>query len=433
MSDALNKPGSPGPISGSSAPLAGIAGRQRRAELGQRSMLASLAFALLALLALLATIVNGAFGDVIIRQLTDPASLADRPLELLSRDELVAILFEKSAEGNIDGLTSGVLRRFDSEKPFAERAQEDVLALVYQRVVKQDTVDSFTLGETLFERARIEAEVRELNERRSASEGVAKAVFRSWLTPDFLTRTMNSIPDLAGARTAILGSLAMIALTMLIAVPVGVGAAIYLEEYAGKNRLNQIIQTNINNLAGVPSIIYGMLGLLIFVRALEAFTSGSVFGVEGNNGRTLLSASLTMALLVLPILIINAQEAIRAVPNTLRQASLGVGATQWETIRDHVVPYSLPGILTGTILALSRAMGETAPLIVVGASTFIVTDPSGPFSKFTALPILIYNWTAQPGEQYRNIAAAAIIVLLILLITLNFTAILLRNRYARRA
>jgi phosphate transport system permease protein len=243
---------------------------------------------------------------------------------------------------------------------------------------------------------------------------------------------MNSVPDFSGARTAILGSLAMIAVTMLVAVPIGVGAAIYLEEYAGKDRFSQIIQTNINNLAGVPSILYGMLGLMIFVRGLEALTSGAAFGVTGSNGRTLLSASLTMALLVLPILIINAQEAIRAVPNSLRQAAYGVGATKWETIRDHVLPSSMPGILTGTILALSRAMGETAPLIVVGASTFIVTDPSGPFSKFTALPILIYNWTAQPGEQYRNIAAAAIIVLLVLLISLNALAILLRNRYSGR-
>ena len=193
-----------------------------------------------------------------------------------------------------------------------------------------------------------------------------------------------------------------------------------------------IIKTNLNNLAGVPSILYGMLGLMIFVRGLEALTSGAAFGITGGNGRTLLSASLTMALLVLPILIINAQEAIRAVPNSLRQAAYGVGATKWETIRDHVLPSSMPGILTGTILALSRAMGETAPLIVVGASTFIVTDPNGPFSKFTALPILIYNWTAQPGEQYRNIAAAAIIVLLVLLISLNAVAIVLRNRYSGR-
>jgi phosphate transport system permease protein len=212
-----------------------------------------------------------------------------------------------------------------------------------------------------------------------------------------------------------------------------VGAAIYLEEYADpNNRINQLIETNINNLAGVPSIIYGMLGLTIFVRALEPITSGAVFGIPGNNGRTILSAALTMALLVLPLIIINAREAIRSVPSSLRQASYGLGATKWETIRDHVLPNSIPGILTGTILSLSRAIGETAPLIVVGASTFIVTDPTGPFSKFTALPIQIYDWTQRPIEQFRNIASAAIIVLLIVLIALNLSAVLLRNRYSKQ-
>jgi len=409
-----------------------IAPRKRAAALGQRAMLASLVVAIVALIALLATIANGAFGDVIVRQLNDPAALATRPLESLSVAELVDILYVKAGEGSIDDLTPGVIRRLESEQPLDSRTQQDVLAIVQQRVVKQETLDSFSLIESVFERGRIEAEVQDLNLRTRPGEGTARAVFRSWLTPQFLVRTMNSVPDFSGARTAILGSLAMIALTMLVAVPIGVGAAIYLEEYAGKGRLSQLIQTNINNLAGVPSILYGMLGLMIFVRGLEALTSGAAFGITGGNGRTLLSASLTMALLVLPILIINAQEAIRAVPNSLRQAAYGVGATKWETIRDHVLPSSLPGILTGTILALSRAMGETAPLIVVGASTFIVTDPSGPFSKFTALPILIYNWTAQPGEQYRNIAAAAIIVLLVLLISLNAVAIVLRNRYSGR-
>ena len=409
-----------------------LAPRKRAAAFGQRAMLASLAVALVALIALLATIANGAFGYVIVRQLNDPASLATRPLEDLSVAELVDILYVKAGEGSIDDLTPGVIRRLESEQPLDSRAQQDVLAIVQQRVVKQETLESFTLLESVFERGRIDVEVNDLNLRTRPGEGAARAVFRSWLTPQFLARTMNSVPEASGARTAILGSLAMIALTMLVAVPIGVGAAIYLEEYAGKGRLSQLIQTNINNLAGVPSILYGMLGLMIFVRGLEALTSGAAFGITGGNGRTLLSASLTMALLVLPILIINAQEAIRAVPNSLRQAAYGVGATKWETIRDHVLPSSMPGILTGTILALSRAMGETAPLIVVGASTFIVTDPSGPFSKFTALPILIYNWTAQPGEQYRNIAAAAIIVLLVLLISLNAIAIVLRNRYGRR-
>jgi phosphate transport system permease protein len=197
-----------------------------------------------------------------------------------------------------------------------------------------------------------------------------------------------------------------------------------------------MIQTNINNLAGVPSIIYGILGLAIFVRVLEPLTSGSAFGAIQDtttaNGRTILSAGLTLGLLILPLIIINAQEAIRAVPSSLRQASYGLGATKWQTIWYHVLPNALPGILTGTILAMSRAIGETAPLVVVGASTFITVDPSGPFSKFTTLPIQIYQWTSRPQDQFRNIAAAAIVVLLLLLLTLNATAVLLRNRYSRR-
>jgi phosphate transport system permease protein len=227
----------------------------------------------------------------------------------------------------------------------------------------------------------------------------------------------------------------VVAITILFSFPIGVGAAIYLEEYAHKERLlNRLIQTNINNLAGVPSIIYGMLGLAIFVRILELFTSGAFLGIGDQstaNGRTIISAGLTLGLLILPLIIINGQEAIRAVPNSLRQAGFGLGATHWQVIWHHVLPSAMPGVLTGTILAVSRAIGETAPLVVVGASTFIALDPSGPFSKFTVLPIQIYQWTSRPQDEFRNLAAAAILVLLILLLSLNASAVLLRNRFDR--
>jgi phosphate transport system permease protein len=256
------------------------------------------------------------------------------------------------------------------------------------------------------------------------------------LDAEFAVKPQSSDPLRAGVRTAILGSLWTIAITILFAFPVGVSAAIYLEEYAGYTFINRIIQTNIHNLAGVPSIIYGILGLAIFVRVLEPLTSGALFGVLEDpttaNGRTILSAGLTLGLLILPLIIINAQEAIRAVPNSLRQASFGLGASKWQTVWSHVLPNALPGILTGTILSVSRAIGETAPLVVVGASTFITIDPSGPFSKFTTLPIQIFQWTARPQAEFRNIAAAAIIILLILLLTLNASAVLLRNRYSQR-
>jgi phosphate transport system permease protein len=243
---------------------------------------------------------------------------------------------------------------------------------------------------------------------------------------------MSSKAEFAGVRTAILGSLWLVGIAILFALPIGTGAAIYLQEYAPKNFLTSIIQTNINNLSGVPSIVYGMLGLAVFVRVMEPLTSGSVFGVTDANGRTVLSAGLTMGILVLPLIIINAQEAIKAVPDSLRQAAYGVGATRWQTVWHHVLPNALPGILTGTILSISRALGETAPLIVVGASTFISMDPDSPFSKFTALPIQIYQWTTRAQSEFHAIAAGAIVVLLILLLTLNATAILLRNRFQRR-
>lgn len=236
-------------------------------------------------------------------------------------------------------------------------------------------------------------------------------------------------------RTAILGSLWTIAITILFAFPLGIGAAIYLEEYALDTFINRLIQTNINNLAGVPSIIYGMLGLVIFVRTLEPLTSGTLLGLTDPttaNGRTILAAGLTLGLLVLPLIIINAQEAIRAVPGSLRQASFGLGATKWQTIWHHVLPGALPGMLTGAILAVSRAIGETAPLVVIGASTFIAFDPTGPFSKFTTLPIQIYQRTSRPQDEFRNIAAAAILVLLTLLLALNASAVLLRNHFSRR-
>jgi phosphate transport system permease protein len=251
----------------------------------------------------------------------------------------------------------------------------------------------------------------------------------------FLLRPQASVPEKAGVRTAVLGSLWMILIVVAVAFPLGVGAAIYLEEYARENAFTRILQVNIYNLAGVPSIIYGILGLAVFVRLLEGLTSGSSFGVGDPttaNGRTILSAGLTLALLVLPLIIINSQEAIRAVPQSLRYSSYAVGATKWQTIWHHVLPGSFDRILTGTILAVSRAIGETAPLVVVGASTFVALDPSSIFSKFTTLPIQIYQWTARPQAEFRNVAAAAIIVLLVLLLAMNTAAILLRDRISRK-
>jgi phosphate transport system permease protein len=303
---------------------------------------------------------------------------------------------------------------------------------VNERVVVPDVVETWELVPSLTDGNAIRAEI--LSPEYQAEFPGAQPEFRAWLSWQFVVSPQSDVPELAGVRTAILGSLWLMAITVIFALPVGVAAAIYLEEFAKPTRLNRLIQTNINNLAGVPSIIYGMLGLAILVRSLEPITSGALFlsgAAVSENGRTILAAGLTLGLLILPVVIISSQEALRAVPNSLRAAGLALGATRWQTIRKHILPVAMPGIMTGSILALARALGETAPLVVVGASTFITQDPTGPFSKFTALPIQIYQWTARPQAEFQNIAAAAILVLLILLLTLMAAAVILRNRYSR--
>ena len=396
--------------------------RHRSARAWQLVFLASTIVGIVVLTALLFNIVNGAFGLAAVEVKRDPAALAVEgvPIEDQSKDQLVQVLQEN--------LKPAVFQRMETEKPFAQRSRKEVYDLVVERVVEPQVVQTWPLFDSLVHRGEVLAEI----EREYPG---AQAQFLSWIDSKFLVTPQSSEPERAGVRTAILGSLLTILITIAVAFPVGVCAAIYLEEYARDNWVNRLIRTNINNLAGVPSIIYGMLGLAVFVRALEPLTSGTVFGLADPttaNGRTILAAGLTLALLILPVVIINAQEALRTVPASLREASFGLGATKWQTVWAHVLPYALPGILTGTILAMSRAIGETAPLVVIGASTFINKDPTGPFSKFTTLPVQIYQWTSRPQAEFRSIAAAAILVLLVLLLALNSAAILLRNRYSRR-
>ena len=401
------------------------ADQQRRHRLGHAWLVffqAATVVGIIALMALLLNIINSSFGfvlleDTVSRESLSPSGVA---LEDLSRDDLVTIFN--------DNVSTGLFTRYEREKPFQQRTQADVYALVIDFVVEPEIKEQWSLVDSLLNRDEIQAIA--INEHPQGH-----LEFRNWLDWDFVRSPQSSFVELAGVRTAIFGSLWTIAIAILFAFPVGVGAAIYLEEYAEDTFISRIVQTNINNLAGVPSIIYGILGLAIFVRALEPLTSGSFFGVADPltaNGRTILSAGLTLGLLVLPLIIINAQEAIKAVPNSLRRASSGLGATRWQTIWHHVLPGALPGILTGTILAISRAIGETAPMVVIGASTFIQVDPSGPFSKFTTLPIQIFQWTARPQDVFRNLAAAASLTLLIMLLTMNASAIFLRNRYGKK-
>ncbi|HLR68913.1 phosphate ABC transporter permease PstA [Virgibacillus alimentarius] len=242
-----------------------------------------------------------------------------------------------------------------------------------------------------------------------------------WINMDFITGKLSTQADKAGIMGAILGTFWLMVVVAPVTMFLGVGTAIYLELYAKKGRLQAIIQTNISNLAGVPSIVYGILGLTIFVRAMEL-------------GNIVLAGGLTMSLLVLPIVVVASQEAIRSVPQHLSEASYGMGATKWQTIKNIILPAALPGILTGAILSLSRAIGETAPLVVIGIPALLIPFPGGITDRFTVLPMQIYYWTLDSSltAEYANLAAATIIVLLFVLLILNSAAVIIRNKFQKR-
>lgn len=536
------------------------------------------------LIVLILHVLNSAFGLTVVIDTVEPSTLAERPLEELSEEELNAILVEQlgnrvrvlirdrysvvpadqftilpladtlgnvqypegTAELTISELTPEQFKEFLN----LNLSQEDAFDLVITEVVKPRVVGTWTFLDSIFNRAAIEQEAAE-----SESMQGGRLEFKAWVSLDFVTSSVSSSATTAGLRTALFGSFLIIIITATSALIVGVAAAVYLEEYAADNWLNNVIEINIRNLAAIPSIIYGMLGLAVLAQAFAIFTGGYMFGVNvppqaadqivsyvnttfglpalsnaerdeirdqaaaarrvslddfvvvivehirveelsagekealarkfldyrlpslasltsfstpsteqtradivrilgpnklssaqldslaenlrlygtfNINGRTVLSAGLTLALLILPVIIVNAQEALRAVPSSIREASYGLGATRWQTTSRQVLPAALPGIMTGVILAVSRAIGETAPLLVVGASTFIGIDPNGPFSKFTVVPIQIYQWTARPGDDFRAVAAAAIIVLLMVMLMMNALAIFIRQRYTIR-
>ncbi|MDW8172053.1 MAG: ABC transporter permease subunit [Anaerolineae bacterium] len=533
------------------------------------------------LIILILHVANSSIGLVVVRNTVEPSSLSERPLQELSAEELARILVEQmgnrirvlirdrysvvpndqfpitpigDALGDtpIPEDTEGFLINELSREQFQQllllnMSQGDLLDALETEIIRPVVAKTWNFLDSILRRDQIEAEAAE-------KYPGDRLQFRSWISWDFISSSVSSSATTAGLRTALLGSFLIISITATTALIVGVSAAIYLQEYAKDNWFNRLIEINIRNLAAIPSIIYGMLGLAVFAQALAVFTGGYLFGVNlptqaadqivsyvqtafdqpalnsaereavreaaaqarGNpdifvqiivdhittdkisegqkealarlfltyrvpslstfttfstpsieqaradiervigkdlldeshmaglaenlrvygtfniNGRTVLSAGFTLALLILPIVIVNAQEAILAVPSSIREASYGLGATKWQTVSRQVLPAALPGIMTGVILAVSRAIGETAPLLVVGASTFIGIDPNGPFSKFTVVPIQIYQWTARPGEDFRAVAAAAIIVLLAVMLLLNGLAIFIRQRFSRR-
>jgi len=239
------------------------------------------------------------------------------------------------------------------------------------------------------------------------------------LKPEFLTNFPSRRAEKAGVASALVGSIYLLLLTAVFSLPFGIGAALYLEEYSERNWWSRFVEVNIANLAGVPSIIYGILGLQVFVRVLKL-------------DRSLLAGALTLSLLILPVIIIASREAIRRVPPLLREAAFALGASRWEVVRDHVLPNALPGMMTGCILAFSRAIGETAPLITIGALTYVAFLPDSLFSPFTALPIQSYNWLSRPQTAFHENAAAAILVLLTILLAMNLIAVFIRAKFERR-
>lgn len=397
--------------------------RHRTGRIMASLFLASTIFAIIALITLLFSVIDQTAGYAFLEYSVSEEDILPyddegnmRSRESLGDEELIAVIGENISQRR--------LRALEAETPLSELSRKKIEKLYMEEVLDPRAVRTWSLSESVMNRQGVLDWVEE-----NAEDG--HLIFRFWLSSDFLSASQSSNALFAGVRSAIFGSLMTIVLTIVIAFPLSIGCAIYLEEYARDTRVNRFIKTNIYNLAGVPSIIYGMLGLGIFVRFLSPLTSGAVFGkAEGaGDGRTILSASLTLALLILPTLIINAQEAIRAVPRSLRESGFALGATKIQVILHHVLPASMDRILTGTVLAVSRGIGETAPLVLVGASTFLTQDPTGVFSRFTTLPIQIYQWTARPQAEFRNIAAAAILVLMILLLSLNTAAILMRNKY----
>lgn len=239
------------------------------------------------------------------------------------------------------------------------------------------------------------------------------------LSGEFLNRLDSRLPTRAGIKPALVGTVWLMGLVALISFPVGVGAAVYLEEFAPRNRFTTFIEVNVANLAGVPSIVYGLLGLAVFVRLMGL-------------GRSVLAGALTLVLLILPIIIVSAREALRGVPDSIRQGSLAVGATQWQTVWGQTLPAALPGVMTGVILGLSRAIGETAPLITLGALTYVNFVPNDPLDRFTAIPIQLFSWVSRPQSEFQQTAAAGIILLLTVLLLMNAVAIYLRNRFERK-
>lgn len=322
---------------------------------------------------------------------------------------------ELQALGNDEAAVAAVLGDPEQRRLFAARNRVELMFSIDGRPWRwmvSNSRDDRVLDVPLFEGFSREAELI------AGLEPGQMLLLNPWLDLSFFAKNASRTPTMAGLAAALLGSLWVIGLVIVIAVPVAIGTAIYLEEYAPDSRLTRLIEVNLNNLAGVPSIVYGILGLSVFVRGMQL-------------GTVVLAAALTLSLLVVPVIVVAAREAIKAVPDTLRQAAYGLGATRWQVVSSTVLPNSISGITTGVILAVARAVGETAPLLLVGAAVFVPRLPSGPLSNYTVLPIQIYGWVGENDVEFAHVASAAIVVLLGVLAVLYAVAFWIRRRFRR--
>lgn len=360
-------------------------------------------------------IANDAAGFVLVAYLRQPP--ANRA-ELTVADRVALLEAEASP---------GVLRRLESEEPLGDRTSDELDALLDQFVFQSTVVQTWSIVDSVFRRDEIEA--------IAAQVPGAELRMHSWVNPSFLVRPLNRRPLQTGIRTALLGSLWIVALSMAIAFPVGVATAVFLTEYATAGWFTRFVRVNVETMASVPSIIYGILGLALFVRTLGSVTSGAFLGTGDGSaaGRTILSAGLTLAILVLPAIIINVRDILENVPPGYREACYSVGARRSTVVMRRILPSVGGQLVTVLLLGISRVIGETAPLLVIGAAAFITVDPSGIFSRFTSLPTQIFFWTSGLTGANRNLAAAAIVVLIVLSIGLNVVFVLIKRRLENRA
>lgn len=371
------------------------------------------------LVAVFLSVVNSVFGYAAFENDLEPGTLKPGAsgVDDFDRSELERALDEH--------LSSGLLRRLESETPLAERSTGELRDLVLERVINPSVVESWSLAQSIFERELIVA--------YGVENPSAEIRFHSWLSWRFLSEQQSTDPLDAGILSAILGTVWTISIALLVAMPIGVATGVYLSEYARSGPVASLIHLNIQNLAAIPPVIYGLLGLALFVRVGAPVTTGAIFGAQPtSDGRTILAAGLTLGVLVLPVVVVNAHAAMESIPDDYRRACEAVGASRSQIVFLRLVPFALDRLLTVTILAISRVIGETTPLIIVGAATVMAVSPSGPFSRFTALPAQIYYWSFNPTPEFQRLAAAAILVLLVISLTLNILLVVLRRRIQLR-